>query len=123
MRKPKKLTALLLALTLLFACAACGSGNDVKKTEPGTAAQSTSGTPDADLSWEEIQTNGKLVIGLDDTFAPMGFLDEAGTLVGFDIDLATADIGLHHISDLSLKIAESFRHFDVQIQISVIDGF
>ena len=25
MRTPKKLTALLLALTLLFACAACGS--------------------------------------------------------------------------------------------------
>ena len=39
------------------------------------------------------------------------------------IDFAAADISLHHISDLSLKIAESFRHFDVQIQISVIDGF
>lgn len=32
---------------------------------------------------------GDLVIGLDDTFAPMGFRDEAGKLVGFDIDLAT----------------------------------
>lgn len=31
-----------------------------------------------------------LVVGLDDTFAPMGFRDEAGELVGFDIDLATA---------------------------------
>lgn len=30
------------------------------------------------------------VVGLDDTFAPMGFRDEAGELVGFDIDLATA---------------------------------
>ena len=29
-----------------------------------------------------------LVVGLDDTFAPMGFRDEAGDLVGFDIDLA-----------------------------------
>ena len=39
MRKPKKLTALLLALTLLFACAACGSGNsttDSGKTISGT---------------------------------------------------------------------------------------
>lgn len=33
---------------------------------------------------------GTLVVGLDDTFAPMGFRDEAGDLVGFDIDLATA---------------------------------
>ena len=32
----------------------------------------------------------KLVVGLDDTFAPMGFRDESGELVGFDIDLANA---------------------------------
>ena len=31
-----------------------------------------------------------LVVGLDDTFAPMGFRDEEGNLVGFDIDLANA---------------------------------
>jgi len=30
------------------------------------------------------------VIGLDDTFAPMGFRDDEGELVGFDIDLAEA---------------------------------
>ena len=31
-----------------------------------------------------------LVVGLDDAFAPMGFRDENGDLVGFDIDLANA---------------------------------
>lgn len=36
------------------------------------------------------EENVTLVVGLDDTFAPMGFRDEAGELVGFDIDLATA---------------------------------
>ncbi|WP_101912430.1 amino acid ABC transporter substrate-binding protein [Megasphaera vaginalis (ex Bordigoni et al. 2020)] len=30
----------------------------------------------------------KLVIGLDDNFPPMGFRDDSGALVGFDIDLA-----------------------------------
>ncbi|MDZ7834180.1 MAG: transporter substrate-binding domain-containing protein [Alkalibacterium sp.] len=30
------------------------------------------------------------MIGLDDTFAPMGFRDDDGELVGFDIDLAEA---------------------------------
>lgn len=30
----------------------------------------------------------KIVIGLDDSFPPMGFKDEKGDLVGFDIDLA-----------------------------------
>ena len=32
----------------------------------------------------------ELIIGLDDTFVPMGFKDESGELVGFDIDLAKA---------------------------------
>ncbi|MDO5707899.1 MAG: amino acid ABC transporter substrate-binding protein [Andreesenia angusta] len=31
---------------------------------------------------------GKIVVGLDDSFPPMGFKDEDGELVGFDIDLA-----------------------------------
>lgn len=30
----------------------------------------------------------KIVVGLDDNFPPMGFHDEAGNIVGFDIDLA-----------------------------------
>ncbi|MBR5239544.1 MAG: transporter substrate-binding domain-containing protein [Clostridia bacterium] len=43
-----------------------------------------------DGSWAYIQGKGKLVVGLDATFAPMGFRDEAGEIVGFDIDLANA---------------------------------
>lgn len=37
---------------------------------------------------EGVKERGKLVVGLDDQFAPMGFRDEKGNLVGFDIDLA-----------------------------------
>ena len=40
-----------------------------------------------------LATPGRLVVGLDDTFAPMGFRDTSGNLVGFDIDLAKA-VGL-----------------------------
>ena len=36
----------------------------------------------------KIQREGKFIVGLDDTFAPMGFRDENGEVVGFDIDLA-----------------------------------
>lgn len=39
-------------------------------------------------SLEKIQKKGEIIIGLDDTFAPMGFKDENGTIIGFDIDLA-----------------------------------
>ena len=38
----------------------------------------------------EGQLPKKVVIGLDDTFAPMGFKNEKGELVGFDIELAKA---------------------------------
>lgn len=37
---------------------------------------------------EAVKKKGELVIGLDDTFAPMGFKDKDGNIVGFDIDLA-----------------------------------
>jgi len=41
-------------------------------------------------TWDEIEERGYFIVGLDDTFAPMGFRDESGELVGFDIDLAKA---------------------------------
>lgn len=43
-----------------------------------------------DTSWEEIQKKGEFVLGLDDSFPPMGFRDEKGQIVGFDIDVAKA---------------------------------
>ena len=39
---------------------------------------------------ESADQDNTLVVGLDDTFAPMGFRDEDGNIVGFDIDLANA---------------------------------
>lgn len=76
----KKLLKLILAGTLavatIFAFTACDGGNQEGKEEL--------------TGWDYIANKGELVIGLDDTFAPMGFRNEAGELVGFDIDLATA---------------------------------
>ena len=40
-----------------------------------------------DNSLEDIKKKGYFTVGLDATFAPMGFRDESGELVGFDIDL------------------------------------
>jgi polar amino acid transport system substrate-binding protein len=39
-------------------------------------------------TWEDIEERGYFIVGLDDTFAPMGFRDNDGELVGFDVDLA-----------------------------------
>jgi polar amino acid transport system substrate-binding protein len=41
-----------------------------------------------DTSWQQIREKGALVIGLDDAFPPMGFRDDQGKLIGFDIDAA-----------------------------------
>ena len=43
-----------------------------------------------DDKWETYVENKKIVIGFDNTFVPMGFKNEEGENVGFDIDLANA---------------------------------
>lgn len=75
----KKLFALLLILTLVLtsiSLTACGGNGGEADSDPA--------------DWNYVLDNGVLIVGLDDTFAPMGFRDEKGDLVGFDIDLATA---------------------------------
>ncbi len=78
--KKKIVLALGLALTCcVFMLTGCGNN----ETEPQSDTGSLEG-------WDYIQAKGELVVGLDDTFAPMGFRDTDGNLVGFDIDLAEA---------------------------------
>ena len=61
-----------LVLTIMTAIGLAGCGKNSK----------------SDL--EYVKDKGTLVVGLDDTFAPMGFRDKDDKLVGFDIDLARA---------------------------------
>jgi len=44
--------------------------------------------PAGDTSLDEIKAKGKFIVGLDDSYPPMGFRDEKNEIVGFDIDLA-----------------------------------
>ncbi len=41
-----------------------------------------------DKSWDKVSEKGELVMGLDDSFPPMGFRDENNEIAGFDVDLA-----------------------------------
>ncbi len=77
----KKSTRMIIAIGMIamlalsvFALTGCGS----------------SGGEEAKTDWEYIEDKGKVIVGLDDTFAPMGFRDENNEIVGFDIDLAKA---------------------------------
>lgn len=68
-KRSKRFIISVVILTLIMTCAltACGGKDATKKESKDT-----------------------LVVGLDDTFAPMGFRDAKGKLVGFDIDMAKA---------------------------------
>lgn len=39
-------------------------------------------------AWSKIEERGTVIVGLDDTFVPMGFRDNNGNLTGFDVELA-----------------------------------
>lgn len=41
-----------------------------------------------DSSLDDIMARGKIIVGLDVGFKPMGYYDDAGEIIGFDIDLA-----------------------------------
>lgn len=54
-----------------------------------TASDNTgSAASGADTSLQHVLDKGSLVLGLDDSFPPMGFRDENNEIVGFDIDVA-----------------------------------
>ncbi|SFE42913.1 amino acid ABC transporter substrate-binding protein [Peptostreptococcus sp. D1] len=63
----KKLSLVALGLVLISGLGACSKKEEAKTTE---------------------KTDNTVIVGLDNTFVPMGFLDENNELVGFDIDLA-----------------------------------
>lgn len=88
----KKILSVVIAMLLALSLVACGgdssSAADSASNAAGSGSSSASGSYATSL--EDIKAKGQLVIGLDDTFAPMGFRDADGNLVGFDIDLAIA---------------------------------
>ncbi len=54
-------------------------------TVPDSVPESTA----TDDSLQKVKDKGVLVMGLDDSFPPMGYRDDKDNIVGYDIDLAT----------------------------------
>ncbi len=89
----KKLFSLLLIALFVFGLTACGTKDEADKTSKQGVEDNSKDEDvleDKDTSLEYIENNGKLILGLDDSFPPMGFRDDANNIVGFDIDLAQA---------------------------------
>lgn len=69
----------------MISCSSCG----LLASKTSSASQATASTA-TDDSWNKVKKSGTLILGLDNEFPPMGFVDtKTGKLVGFDIDLAT----------------------------------
>ncbi|MBD8085990.1 amino acid ABC transporter substrate-binding protein [Limosilactobacillus urinaemulieris] len=55
-----------------------------------SGCESVTQRADTQDTWNRIERRKRVVIGLDDSFVPMGFRQKNGKLVGYDVDLARA---------------------------------
>ena len=88
----KQVIVLSTAVVMSIGLVGCGGEAETTEVTADTeAVENTEIAADTEAT-EAASTLDKdtLIVGLDDTFAPMGFKDESGEIVGFDIDLAKA---------------------------------
>ncbi|GHV96153.1 hypothetical protein AGMMS50293_24730 [Spirochaetia bacterium] len=73
-------------ITIAFVCVLMAAGTVFVgcKRNTGSAGNVSGG----DKSLENILNRKKFVLGLDDSFPPMGFRNENNEIVGYDVDLA-----------------------------------
>ena len=80
-----KTIASLSAAAMMLLAVGCGSTSD---SSSAAGTNSTAAATGEDNSLQKVLDSGKLVLGLDPTFKPMGYTDENDNIVGFDIDVA-----------------------------------
>ena len=113
----KKFLALLLALTMVFALAACGgeAGTETDPPADGTEPAGEETTPaegESDLAY--VQEKGTLVVGITE-FDPMDYRDENGEWIGFDADMAKAFAE-------SLGVTAEFQLIEWDNKVFELDG-
>ncbi len=113
----KKFLALLLALTMVFALAACGgeAGTETDPPADGTEPAGEETTPagtDSDLAY--VQEKGTLVVGITE-FDPMDYQDADGNWIGFDADMARAFAE-------SLGVTAEFQLIEWDNKVMELDG-
>lgn len=97
----KKLSLLLLIITLGFVLAACGSSETDNTTGSETPTKEQT-------SWERIKESGKLVVGTEGLYYPVTYFDETTKeLTGFDVEVVR-ELGTR----LGLEIEFKTMEFD-----------
>ena len=114
----KKFFALLLALCMIFALAACGEPASEPSEAPASEAPASeapaSEEPAAESDMVYVQEKGSLIVGITE-FEPMDYQNEAGEWIGFDADLARA------FAD-SLGVEAVFQVIEWDNKVMELDG-
>lgn len=114
----KKFFALLLALCMIFALAACGEPASEPSEAPASEAPVSeapaSEEPAAESDMAYVQEKGSLIVGITE-FEPMDYQNEAGEWIGFDADLARA------FAD-SLGVEAVFQVIEWDNKVMELDG-
>jgi polar amino acid transport system substrate-binding protein len=86
----KRILSFMFVTIMLLSLAGCGTKDNAPGSDDvaDTNDQDTNDTEDTSLQY--IKDKDKFILGLDDSFPPMGFRDDNNDIVGFDIDVATA---------------------------------
>ena len=88
--KKKMAMLLLMVFGVTMVLAGCGSKDRQQAQTPaGDEQKQEEKQPEGDGSWDRVKEAGKIRVGLDDAYEPMGFHDpETNELTGFDIEMA-----------------------------------
>jgi polar amino acid transport system substrate-binding protein len=102
-RGPKlKAFALLPALALASLTVACGAGGNGSGGADSSAPAAPGGTAAGDIPAvakdnalaalvpADVQSDGKITVGQDQSYPPNEFVDDSGKVAGFDVDLGNA---------------------------------
>ena len=101
----KKFLALMLALVMVFALAACGdAGTEPTEAPEGSAAPTEAPADGTTEPAGELTTveEGKLIMATNAAFPPYEMTDDAGNVIGIDADIAAAiaeKLGLELVID------------------------
>ena len=115
----KKLFALILALAMVFALAACGEEPAAESAEPAeeSAAPAESEAPAEDAGGSDlayVQDKGTLIVGITE-FEPMDYQSADAEWIGFDADMAKAFAE-------SLGVTAEFQVIEWDNKVMELDG-
>lgn len=82
----KRILVSFLTGLLLVSAAGCGGSDSSSGSQTSGEGSASAGSTDDSL--QKVLDSGKLILGLDASFKPMGYTNENDEIVGFDIDCA-----------------------------------